>query len=538
MKKKLSIELKENLLRFIVSGTSKGKIEILEFLETDYELHKVEEVDEENSNESYEKEEEKGPLDKGVLKIQEVIKDRKWSKLKKTLLYNLDDLNHMVLELPLVPDEEMEAAVRRKLIGDKVLENEDLVAFETIGDKDSKGLYGVYAQVIPKKILDKLQPLKLQGIDFEVFAMNRKNRDYTNPKENTMFLEVGETQTTVNIYYREKVSLSRKINTGIKDIYSEIENIFEVDRKEAKEINEKYGFVDTIRGSQLLDQGDPKGMELAGIYEGIFNKMERKVFQYIDYFQFRHSGESLKTLYYKSGFSDGDELGKHLKKIFFMENVFKSNHLQGIVVDKLDDELGEEWFTLLGTVESKHGAKFLGKEFKNPFKGKKNQIFLAVLIVYATSLTSWYMYYKLQEIEQIKRLQSIAVRQQNIQKELDEYNKLRNKIGKLKSEISYLDNITGKNTIFNNFLSELSYRIDTNVFLEQVSYEGNKVTLAGKAIGGSSYAEVYINELVRSLEGITKEVRLIRTTKLNDSDSVNDFLIEVTLFGGDLSGKQ
>lgn len=534
MRKKLSIELQEELIRFIVSGHRSDRIDILEVLETDYELEK-EEGDEKKGAEG-EAEESKDLVDRGILKIQQVLKNKRWDKLKKTLLYNIGDLTPMVLELPLVPDDEMEEAVTRKVSGENLLGEGDEIAFEVIGAKDNKGLHGVYVHIIPKSLLDKLQVLKIQGIDFEVFAVNRRQITYTTPKENTMFLDIGEKQTSVTIYLKEKMALARKLNTGKADIIDEIQKVFGIQREEALELNKKYGFVDTLTGSELLDKGELRGMDLAEIYEGMIGKMERKVFQYLDYFQFRHSGESLKTLYYSGGNLESEELSSHLKKTFYIENVFRYNHLQGISTENLREGtvIGNEYSALLGTVESKHGIKFIGRTFKLPFKVKKNPIYALIATAFFLFMASRYGYYKLQEVDQIKRLDSISSRQKEIQEDLDEYNAVQKKIKNLKGEIAYLSGITGKNTIFNNFLSDLSYKIDPNIFIEDISYSGDKVSLRGRAVSGTAYAEVYINELVRELEGVTKEVRLIRTTKLSTNKNTNEFLIEVTLSGGEL----
>ena len=539
MKKKLSIELQEHLIRFILSSHKKNKLEILEVLETDYELEPQEKEGEEEEHEEVVLEEEKSKdtIEKAVAKIQEVVKKNKWEKLKKTLLYNVGDLSHVVLELPLVPDDEMEEAVKRKMSVEKLLKEGEQVAFETIGAKDSKGLYGVYVQSIPAELLEKLAPLKLQGIDFEVFAMNRKQVSYTNPKENTLFITMEEEQTIVSIYHRERLALYRKINNGRKDILDEIENILGATKDEAEELHNKYGYINTARGSELMDSGEMRGMDLAEAYENILGKIERKAFQYVDYFQFRHSGENLKTLYYKGGKEESGDMEAHLKTTFYLENAFSFNHLLGLDIEKLEEKPDHRWSTLLGTVESKHGAKFIGKSFKLPFKAKKNPIFIAIAIIFVMFIGTRYGYYKLQEIDQLKRLEAISIRQQKIAKDLEEYNSVQSKVKGLRKDIVFLSEITGKNTIFNNFLSDMSYRVESQIYLDDISYEGEKVTLRGRAVSGTEYAEVYINDMVRELEGITKEVKLVRTTKFSTNKNVNDFLIEVVLLGGEMDGK-
>ncbi len=535
MKKKLSIELQENSIRFMVSSHRKNKLEILEILETDYELEPVEE--EKKELPVAEEEAPKEGIEKAVAKIQEMIKKKKWEKLKKNLLYTIGDLTHLNLELPLVPDDEMEDAVKRKLAGEKLLKEDEDVAFEAIGASDSKGLYGVYVQVIPKELLTKLQPLKFQGIDFEVFAINRKQAGYTNPKESTMFLDIGKRKTVITIYHRERLGLYRTINIGTEDIIQEISQILQVDIEEARDLYGRYGHVNTAKGSSLMDEGEIRGMDLAEAWSNVISKIERKIFQYMDYFQFRHAGEALKTLYYKVDDPVGKGFEEFLKTTFYLEHVFLYNHLLGVDTEKLEGGVSGEWSNLLGTVESKHGVKFIGKSFKLPFKAKKNPIYIAIAIVFIMFMGMRYGYYKLQEIDQMMRLTSISERQKIIEKDLEEYRSLQNKIKDLKKDISYLSGITGKNTIFNNFLSDLSYEVGSQIYLDDVSYSGDRVSLRGRAISGTEYAEVYINEMVRNLEKISEEVRLVKTTKLSRNRNVNDFLIEVTLSGGEMSGK-
>lgn len=535
MKKKLSIELQENLIRFMVSSHRKNKLEILEILETDYELEPVEEEKQELP--VTEEEAPKEGIEKAVAKIQEVVKRQKWEKLKKTLLYTVGDLTHLNLELPLVPDDEMEDAVKRKLVGEKLLKEDEEVAFEAIGASDSKGLYGVYVQVIPKELLAKLQPLKLQGIDFEVFTVNRKQVGYTNPKESTMFLDIGKRKTTITIYHRERLGLYRTINIGTEDIIGEISQVLQVDIEEARDLYGKHGHVNINKGSHLMDEGEIRGMDLAEAWSNVISKIERKVFQYMDYFQFRHAGEALKTLYYKVDDSAGNGFEEFLKETFYLEHVFLYNHLLGVDTEKLEEGVSAEWSNLLGTVESKYGVKFIGKSFKLPFKAKKNPIYVAIGVFFIMFMGMRYGYYKLQEVDQMKRLASISERQKLIEKDLEEYRSVERKTKELKRDISYLSGITGKNTIFNNFLSDLSYEVDSQIYLEDVSYSGNKVTLRGKAISGTEYAEVYINKMLRDIGKISKEARLIRTTKLMSNKNVNDFLIEVTLSGGEMDGK-
>jgi len=278
-------------------------------------------------------------------------------------------------------------------------------------------------------------------------------------------------------------------------------------------------------------------MDLAEACGNVVSKVERKIFQYMDYFQFRHTGEILKTLYYKVDDFSGNEFEEFLKSTFYLEHVFPYNHVLGIDVERIEEGISPEWSYLLGTVESKHGVKFIGKSFKLPFKAKKNPIYIAVGIIFVMFMGLRYGYYKLQEVDQMNRLASVSERQKIIEKDLEEYRSVEKKIRELKRDISYLSGITGKNTIFNNFLSDLSYEVDSQIYLEDVSYSGNKVTIRGKAISGTEYAEVYINKLLRDIGKISKEARLIRTTKLSANKNVNDFLIEIILPGGEIDGK-
>lgn len=532
MAKRLSIELKKDGLRFILSNHTRKETSILDAFETGFTLGVNEDGKEFIDPQKLSNEE---VVDQGIKKIQDIISNKKWGKIPAVLLYGLEDLTHQVLNIKVVDEEDLKEEIIEKLaLNNTNYSFGDEIAYEIIGAPDDKGMNGIYVQVIPKSLLEKLEPLKLKGIDFEIFALNRKKGTFINMADNTMFIEIRREDTIISIYYRNYLVLTRKINLGMDNVVEEISLELGIDKEEALRLHKKYGFVDKSYASELIEKGEFLGAQRMAIaYENIFSKIERKGFQYMDYFQFKYSGETIKTAYFKGVHSRIEQINKYIKETFFLENVFYYDTLEGIRIGALDDQdqIDNDWNILLGTMDSKFGIFSLTKSFKMPFKMKKNPIYVLVTFIFIMGLVANFTYFKLQEIEQNNQLKAIESVSGLIQQELDESLELGKKIDKEESRIAYLKTITGKSTRFNRFLSDLSYVMVSQAYLEDVSYEGNKVILSGEAVSNNGYSEVIINELVREISSISKGVRLVRTSK--SSATRNSFLIEVTLIGGE-----
>lgn len=522
MKKRLSIELTENSIGFILGAQGKNGISI-------------EDVHREDTPQGHE-----DKITASVEKIKEIIESKGWTKYKKILLYRMDNMEHEVIELPNVPEEEMESIIRRKLENQKLVDDADKIAYGAIGDFSPKLLQGVYVQVMTPEFLEKLSPLKLHGIDFEPFAADRSMGKYANKKENIFFIDIQENYTIAAIYFKDRLSLYRKINVGRKDFVKSLSEVLNIDGEKAAKYFSEYGYVSNIKATELMEKGINIGPQLNMACESTLAKILRKAVQYIDYFQFKHSGEVLNTIYFSGNGLDTEEMKSALERELYIGNIYDYIVNSGFMENNLTKELlvDNGWNLLAGTMQSEDGIYRLKSKFKMPFKIKKNPVYIFLAIVFVMFCSIKFGYYKIQEMEQIKKINGIAKKNREISNYIKEVDVLENKLKKTIEDMEYLSKITGKNTIFNNFLYEVSEIIPTEIYFEEIKYEGDKVSLTGKAMSEDGYAEGHINELLSNLEEITGSVKLIKTVKSQQNDKINDFSIDVKLYGGEENEKK
>ncbi|WP_319204113.1 PilN domain-containing protein [uncultured Ilyobacter sp.] len=522
MKKRLSIELTENSIKFILGAQGKNGISI-------EDMHR----------EAIPSGQE-GDIDASVEKIKEIIESKGWTKHKKILLCSMDSMEHVMIELPNVPEEEMESILRRKLENQKLVEDTDKIAYGAIGDFSPKMLQGVYVQVLSQEFLEKISSLKLHGIDFEPFAADRSMRKYANKKENSFFIDIQETHTIAAIYFKDKLSLYRKINVGRRDFVKSISEILGIEDEKADKYLREYSYVSNIKATELMEKGVAIGPQLNMACESTLAKILRKAVQYIDYFQFKHSGEVLHTVYFSGGELKTEDIRAALERELYIGNIYDYNVKSGFLESDLTEELlsDNNWNLIAGTMQSEEGIYRLKSKFKLPFKKNKNPMYIFLAIVFVMFCSIKFGYYKMQELEQKKQLKVIAEKNREISGYTEEAAKLEKKIKNIKKERDYLSKRIGKNTIFNNFLYEISQIIPGEIYFEEIKYSGETVHLEGKAISDDDYAEFHINELLSNLEDITDSVRLIKTVKIQKNNRINDFSIEVKLSGGEKNEKK
>ncbi len=522
MKKRLSIELTENSIGFILGAQGKNGISI-------------EDVHREDTPQGHE-----DKITASVEKIKEIIESKGWTKYKKVLLCRMDNIEHEVIELPNVPEEEMESILRRKLENQKMVDDADKIAYGAIGDFSPKLLQGVYVQVLTQEFLEKLSPLKLHGIDFEPFAADRAMGRYANKKENSFFIDIQESHTIAAIYFKDKLSLYRKINIGKKDFVKSISDVLNIGEEKAAEYLKEYGYVSNIKATELMEKGVNIGPQLNMACESTLAKILRKAVQYIDYFQFKHSGEVLNTIYFSGGDLETEDIKPALERELYIGNIYGYSVNSGFLESDLTKEFlkDNDWNLLAGTMQSEEGIYRLKSKFKMPFKINKNPIYIFLAIVFVMFCSIKFGYYKIQEMDQIKKINGIAEKNREISDYIKEADALESKIKKTREDMNYLSKITGKNTIFNNFLYEVSEILPTEIYFEDIKYVGDTVSLTGKAMSDDEYAEGYINELLSNLEKITGSVKLIKTVKSQQNNRINDFSIEVKLSGGEKNEKK
>ncbi|WP_319369866.1 PilN domain-containing protein [uncultured Ilyobacter sp.] len=522
MKKKLSIELTENSIGFILGAPGKNGISI-------------EDVHREAIPSGH-----RGNISASVERIKEIIESKGWGKCKKNLLCRTDSMEHQVLELPNVPEEEMESILRRKLENQKLVDDADKIAYGAMGDFSQKMLQGVYVQVLTHDFLEKLSSLKLHGIDFEPFAADRVMGRYANKKENSFFIDIQEKHTIAAIYFKDKLSLYRKINVGKMDFVRSLSEILGIGEEEAARYLREYGYVNNIKATELMETGINIGPQLNMACESTLAKILRKAVQYIDYFQFKHSGEILNTIYFSGGDLKTEDIKSALERELYIGNIYDYSVNSGILESDLKMDLlsDNSWNLLMGTVQSEEGIYRLKSKFKLSFKINKNPVYIFLAIVFVMFCSIKFSYYKIQEMEQIKQISGISEKNSGLSKYIKESDALEDKIKRTKEDMDYLSKIIGKNTIFNNFLYEVSEILPTEIYFEEIKYAGNTVYLTGKAASDDGYAEVYINELLVNLEDITNSVKLIKTVKSQQNKKVNDFSIEVKLSGGEKNEKK
>jgi len=522
MKKRLSIELTENSIKFILGTQGKNGISI-------EDIHR-----EAISSEQ------KGNISSSVEKIKEIIESKGWTRYKKVLLCRIDSMEHVMIELPNVPEEEMESIIRRKLENQKLVDDADKIAYGAIGDFSPKMLQGVYTQVMTQEFLEKISLLKLHGIDFEPFAADRGMRKYANKKENSFFIDIQDTHTIAAIYFKDKLSLYRKINVGRRDFVKSISEILNIEKEKADEYLKEHSYVSNIKATELMERGVDIGPQLNMACESTLAKILRKAVQYIDYFQFKHSGEVLNTVYFSGGELKTEDIRAALERELYIGNIYDYNVKSGFLESDLTQEIFSDnnWNLLAGTMQSEEGIYRLKSKLKLPFKINKNPVYIFLAIVFVMFCSIKFGYYKMQELEQTKQIKMISEKNRELSDYIKESDALEKKIKNVKKDTDYLSKRIGKNTIFNNFLYEVSEILPEEIYFEEIKYSGDRVHLEGKAISDDDYAEVYINELLSSLEGITGSVRLLKTVKFQQNNRINDFSIEVKLSGGEKNEKK
>ncbi|WP_320045754.1 PilN domain-containing protein [uncultured Ilyobacter sp.] len=522
MKKRLSIELTENSIGFILGAQGKNGISI------------------EDAHRETIPSGQEGNIDASVEKIKEIIESKGWAKYKKILLCRMDSMEHVMIELPNVPEEEMGSILRRKLENQKLVDDADKIAYGAIGDFSPKMLQGVYVQVLTQEFLEKISSLKLQGIDFEPFAADRSMSKYANKRENSFFIDIQETHTIAAIYFKDELSLYRKINVGRKDFVKSISEVLNIGEEKADKYLREYSYVSNIKATELMESGIDVGPQLNMACESTLAKILRKAVQYIDYFQFKHSGELLNTVYFSGGELKTEDIRAALERELYIGNIYDYNVRSGFLESDLTKDLlsDNNWNLLAGTMQSEEGIYSLKSKLRLPFKINKNPMYIFLAIVFVIFCGIRFGYYKIQELEQTKQIKGIAEKNRELSDYIKETAVLEEKIKSVKRDRAYLSKRIGKNTIFNNFLYEISEILPEEIYLEEIKYSEDTVHLEGKAVSDDEYAEVYINELLSSLEDVTGSVRLLKTIKFQKNNRINDFSIEVKLSGGEKNEKK
>ncbi|BDU51437.1 hypothetical protein [Haliovirga abyssi] len=451
--------------------------------------------------------------------IKNKIKDKKLGKNSIYLEYNFPNIPCRGLKIPIMPEDELKQVVKRevgKIFPDRDLSN---LVYQNLGEIEVEGkrFYSIFYILLSKDDIDFFKRLnvKLSGIDFEVFSLDRIFKKRTKEEENSVLIDVSKSNTIIMIYKEKILEVYREIPIGWDSIVKSIMNNFQISREEALKKMKIYGYIDKDIAEELINKNENSNedeiRQINFIYETLGNNLLRKIENSIIYFKNNNRGHDINTIYLT-----GEIFEVSRMEDFFMRDFSMYNHEAYSGVAELDIEDSEDFLAksmifsdMLGTIlMTKPPMEFVREEDKkkieNIKKYKKISFFaiifiLPVLVIYLTIM--W------ENIVSKKELVKFQKMTKELQPLVKEYDKLDGKTLKLDEDIKNIKNLNKDNSIIDFFyrLNEIAVE---RIYFTSIKYNKGTVVLNGKCISEDGFPEIYINDFFRRLEEEYKNVVL------------------------------
>lgn len=482
------------------------------------------------------------------IKIKEVLKQKKWNSHIININYYSSNLYIRGIQIPVIPKDEIPAVLKRevrKYYGE--IGNQRLI-YEIMGEeeKDGKKEYSIFYIIVPDEYIKNIEMLgiKINSLDFDVFALDRIFQKNLKKDENTMFVDFGFENLKLFIYNGENLSIYREINIGGDEITKTISNFLQIPYEEAEELKIGYGYISKEKTEELLEYGEKRGMYLNIAYQSVVDKIIRKLIHSIDYFKNQNKGKEINKVYLCGG---GSKL-KSIKELLAEELQIDTVEIySGSDNFEYEKNIDEKFFENVVHYTNMFGMSFLDKILLKPEKikiekkvstNKKTIKYKYAGLIFIFLLPLLFIYYKefsknktvLNQKKKLeKNIKLISESTENYDEVLKKYNKIK------KDEENLKDVVNMKNDII-DFLYDLSYITLDTIYFEKFGYRDNKIFLNGVAVSEDGFPMSSVSHFSKILEEKYKKVE-IKNSKKEESNKKASFLIELEIGGEVQNGK-
>lgn len=514
MNKLLTVEVTENLLRGVVSQKRGREHLILDFFEE--KLPAKESAGERNSYVAD--------------RLGKLRNDRLLSAYKTKVLYNTGSYHFFTIELPRLPEEEVEAVLRKKIEKEQEKLDGKRFVYEKLGYSREKNRDVYFVKTLEEGSIEGLKnkKLKVTGLDFEVYSLERLYSNFLEEGKNILFLDLRSDRTILMIYNQKSLELYRSINVGLEDLLKNISEFLGVDSVKAQEYKTRYGFIDKEMAEVMLENGEEFAPQLNLAYEIFLNKILRRILQSIDYFHSNNRGQEIDCIKFTGEYLRIANIGELLCDKTNIKKALPFRPLEGFKL-KADVDLENcDVNTILGTLKTKRMPLSFRKKRRLPFK--VNSLYISVLTFFLVLISLNFFYYKVKEYRLKKTEQRILSTLQPFFKKIDEYDKLQNEIEIMDKKIEKLEK-RGTAGEFYRVLYDITESIPAEIYFNSLSFNGRSVSLKGLATSETGHQELYIKGVSDSLSKLYR-VEVGEIKMLQNNPNAKSFDLEIFLSGG------
>lgn len=480
-------------------------------------------------------------------KIKEVLernfKRQELSGAKVSLILSYPFIEIKRLELPKMPQEEIEQAIRWQA-KDKIASDIEksyfdyTVSDEVLGEHDSKKLI-VMAAISPREIIDKFAELsnalsiEIEGIYASPHILANILRAFSEIKktETVSVVEIGYDHAYISLYKNSKLVFIRVIPVASRQITSAVSGVFttepgdkiEVTPDRAEMLKIKYGIPMDIK-EEAIEGGIPVKQILARmrpVLENLYGEIKRS----FDYYTAELEGERPKKIYLAGA-------GSQLKNL----NIFLSESLNTDIEyirlpNEIKNEGGQNIIPFIPavspslSVSSEERPNLLPIEFRKQKLRYFEKISIRMVSVAAfVVLAASYMFLSLRMYEYKNRLASIQSHRYVMQSLVEMYDKV-------SERTALINKITAGTFSYVDIMKKMSMIVPDNTMFERISISSERkiVNILGKLYFATDKSEDVLTKLMQEIEGsrLFSDVNLKKVEKSQiDKEEISTFEID------------
>lgn len=477
------------------------------------------------------------------IKIKEILKEKKWMSHIINVNRYSSDLYIRGIQIPVIPNDEILIVLKReikKFYGE--IGNQKLI-YEIMGeiDKDDKKEYVIFYIILPDSYLKLLENLdiKINSLDFDVFALNRIFKLNQTEKGNTMYIDFGFENLKLFVYIDANLIIYREVNIGGDEITRTISNFLQISYDEAEELKKEYGYISKQKTEELLEYGEKRGMYLNIAYQSVMDKIVRKLIHSIDYFTNQNKGSGIDKIYLCGGSSKLKNIKDLLIEELQIDNVEIYTGTENFEYDK---SLESYFFENSSCYTNLLGMTLIDKILYKPTKilkkvnNKSNKNYLKIIMIIIVLLLP--IAYILNN--EFKNYSKSNNEIKKIQKNIDMINDASNNYDEILSKYNKIIEDEQRYEILNNkkndlidFLFDISHIISDRMYFETLSYDNNIVLIKGVVISEDGFPMINISDFSKKLENEYNKV-VIKNSKQEEFNYKASFNMELEI-GGELN---
>ncbi len=478
-------------------------------------------------------------------KIKETIKEKKWSRLKTSLVLNSREMNIRGIKIPKIPEDEIQPVILReakKLYGDLIGKR---VVYEVTGEVviDERSYYSIFFILINEALIERVEStgIKFDSIDFGIFSIDRVYRNLLKSDLNCAVIDMGATNTEIFIYNGSSLEIYREMNIGSNEITETISNMLQVEVEEAEILKRKYGYISKEKAENMQGEEAELGAKLSFAYQWALEKLIRKISNSIEYFKSQNRGDDVDKIYLCGNGSKLLNIEELLKTELSIQTIDCYSGMELFIVDKKIENISEFASEAPGYVRL-FGNALLTKDYLAMQKIKDGVVYqnkakikkgIAVFLL-LFPIIGLYVYNKYQYEKNISEIKKLTLSMESLSEKTSRYDEIAKEISAINADSEKLKSATLYRAAIPDFLKELTIITSDRIYFTDIEYSDGKVILQGNAVSEDGFPEVYINDFFKKLENKYKDV-VIKSTKKLDGKSADtaSFEIELTIDDGD-----